>query len=447
MKSFVFAIFIAILSITNATSWAYAAADAQYLSLSGGAKLAVIEDETVPVINMRFTFEGAGAASDIAGARGLAHFTAQMLMQGAGDLDSKAFHDMLAAHAIHFNAYVDDDHLTIAVETLSTHAPVALQLVQKIFTAPRFDATDMERIRTEILANLKRLNEQPGYKAARLLAQHIFHNHPYQNPVYGVAEEVNTITAEQMRRFMQSYITRGNLLVAAAGDISANGLSEALKNVIAPLPRNDTGPNPVARADIANLHDGQILHATMPVPQTVIRFSLPWIGRDDGRFYAAYLLQNVLGGQGLSSVLMQDLRGGEDGLVYHISTHLDLRRGANTLVGYAATSNDKVDAVIERITARLAYIKTHGLSAEQCEDGKTYLLGNLPLNLDNTAAMAETLRFMQLYDLPQDYIDQRAAYFSAVRCKQVAEIAGQLLDSDTLTFATVGGNASPDIIH
>lgn len=413
-----------------------AAADVTRTSLTGGGNLMVLVDETVPVVTLRVTFEGAGASSDTFGARGLAYLTSQMLLEGAGDKNSDAFQDALAEHAIHIRTDVDKDNLTIEIASLRDHVPLAMALLRDMLTSPRLNAADLDRVRSRTAARLARLSEQPSYRAERLMMEQLFPHHPYSNPVMGVAEELNRIEPQDITAFMQTYLTAGNIMVSAAGDTDEDDLENLLEPMLEALTENEMGPVPVARASLENA--GSIVRAKADVPQTIIVFALPWIARADNDFYASYILNTVLGGQGLSSLLMQDLRE-QDGLVYGVSSRIDLARGANMLIGYAATRNEKADEAMQRITERLKLLQESGLTTAQCEAGKTYLLGRMQLELDNTATQADMLRMMQLHDLPENYLEKRVRTFEKVSCSDVNRVATSLLNPANITFAVVGG--------
>lgn len=410
--------------------------DVERSGLSGGGNLLVLRDDSVPVVNIRVTFEGAGSASDTFGARGLAYLTSQMLLEGAGARSSDAFQDALAENAIHMSAGVDKDNLTIRITSLREHVPMALELLNDALTKPQLNAADLIRVKARTAARIARLSEQPEHRAGELLSNHMFPRHPYSNPLMGTGDELAKLEAVDIRAFMQTYLTAGNIMVAAAGDADADEIENLLDPMLGQLTENEIGAVPVARATLEGV--GTIVREQAETPQTIILFALPWVARADDNFYASYVLNSLLGGQGLSSILMQDLRE-TDGLVYSVGTNLDLARGANMLVGYAATRNEKADEVIERITQRLGAIQKSGVTTQQCDAGKTYLLGRMKLELDNTASQADMLRAMQLYGLPENYLDKRDGIFKALSCSDINRMATSLLNPANITFAVVGG--------
>ncbi len=406
-------------------------------ALEGGGNLLTLHDDSVPVVNVRITFEGAGAAADSFGARGLAYMASQMLMEGTKEKTADAFQEALAEHAISMSASVDEDHFTLSITTLREHLPVAIDLAKEALLSPRLATEDLERVRVRTISRLARLSEQPAYRADRLLMSRLFEDHPYANPAMGTPEDLARLEPQDITAFIQTYLTAGNVVVAVAGDAETSDVETLLEPLLSGLEQNDMGPVPVARASLE--HAGSTVKETMAVPQTVIAFALPWVARSDDNFYASYLLHMVLGGQGLSSLLMQNLRE-ESGLVYGVSTQLNLARGASLLIGHAATRNESADEVMERTARLLKELQEKGVPSSACENAKTYLLGAMQLELDNTAAQVEMLRMMQLFDLPENYLDKRIRAVEATSCADVNRVAASLLNPANLTFAVVGGS-------
>ena len=124
------------------------------------------EDHTVPIISFNISLP-AGSAYDPAGKAGLASFTGAMIDEGAGGLDSKAFHEALANRAISFSARAERDYLVITISTLKENAPEAMHLLQLALTRPRFENDALTRVRAQIIQSLQEAQAEAPRVASR----------------------------------------------------------------------------------------------------------------------------------------------------------------------------------------------------------------------------------------------------------------------------------------
>jgi zinc protease len=237
LKHFVFSA----LSFVLMCGSALAAVEVKTTGIGHGIKAWYVENDTVPVFDLVLSFEGAGYASDPQGKAGRAAFAAAMLTEGAGTLDSVAFRRALEAQAISLDASVDEDRLTIHVYGLREYAPRAGELLALALTQPQLAEADQARIKTQMNSLLSRLSERPGYQAERQLVVKAFANHPYANAPYGDVSTIANLNAQDVRDYLSTYVTRGNVLVAASGDVDASLLDEVLAPVIDGLRENDAG--------------------------------------------------------------------------------------------------------------------------------------------------------------------------------------------------------------
>src|SRR6185312_5420803 len=192
------------------------------------------EDHTVPIISFNISMP-AGSAYDPAGKAGLATFAGAMMDEGAGDMDSKAFHEALANRAISFGARADRDYLVISITTLKENAPEALRLLQLALTRPRFDAEPLTRVRTQIIQSLEQDQVQPPSIASRAFVRAFFNGHPYAHPITGEIGSINAITAADLRAFAKSHWTKYGIKVAVAGDITPDALTKLLGQTFQPV--------------------------------------------------------------------------------------------------------------------------------------------------------------------------------------------------------------------
>lgn len=399
-------------------------------------------NDTLPVVHVILSFEGAGYASDPQATLGLAQLTATMLLEGAGSYDALALQEALEENAINIEVDVSADRLVVHVHALKEHALLAGELVTLALTRPRLDGADIARSKAAQQASLSRANESAAYRASRIFAQKAFANHPYANPSLGDINGIAQANEADIRQFIATYLTSGNLTISAAGNVDEELLDTMLSPLINALPENETGAVGIANSAVQT--QGIFVDDSMNVPQSTVLFAAPGIRRSDPEFYAAYLLMEIVGGGGsLTSRLNQEVRQ-KDGLVYSVSAGLEEYRGAVLLNGALSTRNAKREKAIERVKDTFHQIYINGVTTRECTEIKTFVKGNFPLQMDNTRSVASMLLTMQIFDLGEDYIVKRNDYFDAVSCGDINRAAKTLLDPTRLLFVSVGGKAEAE---
>ena len=228
-------------------------------------------------------------------------------------------------------------------------------------------------------------------------------------------------------------LTRDRIFVGAVGDITPGELGLILDDLLGELPAE--GP-PLPPKVPFGLGAG-VTVIDFPGPQAVALFGHEGIARDDPDYFAAFLLNYILGDGGFESRLMQEVRE-KRGLTYGIGTYLVPKDLAAMLLGSVQSSNDTMAEAIEVIRAEWARLASDGVTPEELEAAKTFTTGEYPLRFDGNAPIAEILVGMQMIGLPMDYVVNRNDYINAVTLEDVNRVAAELLQPDALHFVVVG---------
>jgi zinc protease len=430
VKRILSALVLTILAIVPAR-----AADIQNIDLGKNAEVWFTEDHTVPIIAFSIALP-AGSAYDPAGKAGLASFAASMIDEGAGGLDSKAFHEALANRAIAFRASAERDYLVISVTTLKENAPEAMHLLQLALTRPRFEAEALTRVRAQITQSLQQEDVEPPRVAARTFMRDFFGGHAYAHPVAGDIASVSSVTAADLRGFARGHWTKYGLKVAVAGDITAPALAKLLGDTFLPV----SGAVPATLPNVGRLGAPGTHVVPLPVPQPSVYFGLPGIMRQDPDFIPGYVANYVLGGGGFSSRLMDEVRV-KRGLTYGISTSLSSYNKASVMVGSVATRADAVRQTVQVVKDTLAEFAANGPTQQELDDAKTYLTGSFPLAFASNSGTAAQLGTFQRQNLDIGYVARRNSLIQAVTLADVKRVAKRLYDPARLTVVIAGSPA------
>jgi len=411
----------------------------QKVTSKNGIEAWLVEDHSRPILSMQFAFAG-GAAQDPDGKPGVATFVSGMLDEGSGNLDSQAFQNRLEDLAAKFSVSASHDHMTVSFQMLTLNREESLKLLQTAITSPHFEAKDVERIREQIVANLRLEEKDPNKAASNEWFKLAFGSHAYGQPVNGTLESVAAIAPADLHEYVKKNFARDNLNVAVVGDIGAEQLAETLDFIFGALPEKSVrAPVPEVAWDKASKQ--RVVQ--MPNPQSVVQFGFEGLKRNDPDFIPAYILNYVVGGGGFSSKLMQEVRE-KRGLAYSVYTYLYPLDHAGIFVGGVATENKAVGQSMDLIKAELERVAEEGLSEQELRTAKDYLIGSFALRFDTSAKIAQQLLAIQQDNLGIDYIDRRNSEVEAVTAGDIKRIAKRLMEPKNL-IVTVAG--APEGIH
>ena len=398
----------------------------------GGIEAWLVHEPAVPMIAIDFAFVG-GAAQDAPGKGGTASLVASLLDEGAGDLDAKTFHARLERKAIELGFQAERDTLRGTLRTLTENKDEAFEYLRLAVTQPRFDQSDVEVIRAQILSMLRRATTSPTDIANLRWWQVAFADHPYGRPVNGTLESVPTVTIADLKDYTHRVLARGNLKVAVVGDIDAETVKVMLDRVFGGLPAQPE-LKPVPNVSPQGL--GRRIVVKVDVPQAVVAFGGPGIARKDPDFMAAYIVNHILGGGAFSSRLYQEVRE-KRGLAYSVYDSLVWLNHSALFLGGTATRADRAGETLDVIDKEIHRLADEGPTADELAKAKAYLNGSFVLNLDTSSKIAALLVQLQLDGLGIDYFTRRPEMINGVTLEDARRVAKRMLDSGMLV--TVAG--------
>jgi zinc protease len=393
----------------------------------GGIAAWLVREPSVPLIAVDFAFRG-GANQDPVDKPGVATMMTSLLDEGAGDIDSTSFHERVEAKAIEIGFGATRDYVSGSLRTLTENQDEAVELLRLALTAPRFEAADVERIREQLLAGLRRATTSPNDLANQRWWATAFPGHPYGRPVRGTLQSVPTITAEDLKTFVRNVFARDALKIAIVGNIDAAAASKLVDRVFGGLPATG-GLSSVALASPQGL--GRKIAIDLDVPQSVVLIGGAGVPRKDADFMAAFVLNHILGGSAFSSRLYKEVREAR-GLAYSVYSAVFPLDFAALFMSGTATRADRAGQTLEVIEAEIQKLAQSGPTEDELIKAKSFLEGSYALRFDTSAKIAEQLVQIQLEDLGIDYIDKRNSLVEAVTMADVKRVAKRLLEGGML---------------
>ncbi len=411
---------------------ARAAVDIQEVTSPGGFTAWLVEEHSIPFVSLEIRFKG-GASLDRPGKRGAVNLMTGLIEEGAGDLNAQEFAKAQEELAARYEFDVHDDSLAISARFLTEYRDASVDLLKLALTEPRFDEDAVERVREQVLSIIRSDSTDPDDIASRTFDALAFGDHPYGSSLNGTLDSVAALTRDDIVTAHADVLTRDKVYVGAVGDITAEELGMLLDRLLGDLP--ETGASMPDEAELSLT--GGVTVVPFDTPQSVAVFGHSGIRRDDPDFFAAFVMNQILGGGNFSSRLMQEVRE-KRGLTYGVYSYLVDKDYAQMVMGRFASANERIADAIAVVRDEWAKIAEEGVTEKELADAKTYLTGAYPLRFDGNAQIAGILVGMQLSDLPIDYIATRNDKVNAVTLEDIKRVAARLVRPDALRFVVVG---------
>ncbi|MGL9718490.1 MAG: M16 family metallopeptidase [Wolbachia sp.] len=403
-----------------------------------GFKFLFVENCDLPKVSLNISFKDAGYAYENAEKQGLTWFTSLIVQEGAGKNNAKDFAKKLEDKGISLDFVADLEAFRISLNTLSENLEDAISLLSDAIVRPKVDPKGLNRVFEKAKVNFNNFEKNPYLVAGKELDTLLFKKHPYSKSVYGTLDTAMSITKDDVLTYMKRNFTKDNIVISVVGCATKEEIGTLLDKYLSKLPpkrlkarkipvKNDFGP-------------AESKSVFMDIPQSVILFAQKGIAYEDPNYYNASVLINALGGMGLNSILMKELRQNL-GITYGVSVSIIPNKHGNAIAGFMSTDSSTASKAISAVKDTLSRVKREGIDEQLFKDTKTGLVNNLIFLLSNNTNTAILLDDMQVNDRDVNRINNYANIINDVKLEEVNKLASSLLDPENLFFVEVGRNA------
>ena len=403
--------------------------------LQNGISLIVAPVRKLPVVSVIVVAE-AGAVSEPRGQEGVAELTAKALLEGSAGRSGIEVTEGLERLGASLETAADWDVSIASMTVLKSRLPGAFRLFAEVLGAPDFPEREVERLKSERLAELLQTRTEPRTLASDMFLRFAYEgNSRYALPEGGSESSITGLSKENVAAFYRARFPARGLTVVFAGDVSVDEaerlVSESLGTWPASQPAAVTPLVKAARTERA-IHVVEKNDA----PQSELRIGHVGIPRAHPDFYDALVMNAVLGGL-FSSRINLNLREAH-GYTYGASSMFDWRRHAGPFVVATAVRSDVTDAAVHEILKEIDRMRAEEVSEEELTLATSFLEGVFPIKYETTNAIARALTALAIYDLPEDYFQRYRAEIAEITPDRVMRAALNHLRPDELQIVVVG---------
>jgi zinc protease len=432
------ALLVGLLALFGARS-ALAAPEIQTWQTAEGAEVLFVAADQLPMVDLQLMFD-AGSARD-GDQSGLASLTSAMLTEGAGGLNADQIAERVEAVGANLSTATDRDTSSVQLRSLTEPEAleVALDTLIRMLGQPSFDASELERVRQNRLTALRLADQDPGSVGQKALYRAVFGEHPYAADPSGTAETIAALGSGDLRAFHRRYYGAANATIAIVGALDRLQAEAMAARVSAALPAVESPP---PLPPVPALTQPERLQIAFPSSQTHLYLGQPGMRRGDPDYFALYLGNHILGGSGLVSLLMEEVRE-KRGLSYSVYSYfLPLARKGPLLMGLQ-TQNAQADEAERVLRETLTRFIEEGPSDEQLEAAVKNITGGFPLRIAGNSKIVGYLSVIGFYDLPLDYLEVFPQRIRELTKEQVRDAFQRRVDPARLVRVSVGAAAEP----
>lgn len=392
-----------------------------------------MEEHSNPIVSVNFIFRNSGSAHEAENKQGLALLTSELLTEGAGKYDSQTFKNTAEENGVKLGFSVSADDFLGALAFPKENQNVAEDLLRSALYEASLDENAVLLKKQQLLTALKMQSENPKQVLANKFKEDIFAGHPYARNSLGKAGDIQNISADEMRAFLQNSLAQDNLIVGIAGDLTESEAQNLLTALFGKLPEKSQN---VALKKMEFNSSGEEYNNDLKTAQSLTHFVAKGTYRDSVDFYPLYLANYIFGESGLNSRLSKVIRE-KEGLTYGIYTYLT-QKDAIALIegGYSATP-ENFAKVQKLLLEEWQKIGEAGVTEDELAEAKKSLLNSFYLRFATIDGISDMLVLMQKYNLGLDFLDKRNDYIRQVSREEVNAAAKKYF-SERPDFVNVG---------
>lgn len=405
------------------------------LTLPNGLEILLLPDQSTSTVTLGGYIK-AGAEFDPHNQAGLASLVADNLLNGTKNQDFLSIARTLDDCGANLDFETYREGVYIEGNSLSDDLPVLVKTLADVIKNPTFPQQQLQLTRKQALTNLKQDLDDPEEVAQRTFSQTVF---PKTHPSYNFPsqESLQRITRADVVNFQEKHYRPDTTVLALVGDFELTQVKKLIEREFGNW--HVSGKIPQIKYPPVNLPESVIrLNPVVPGKAQAITFiGNKAINRQDPRYYAAIVLNHILGGDTISSRLGSEIRD-RLGLTYGIYSNLLAGKNAGTFSIEMQTSPEHTTKAIASTRELLEELHQKGVTPTEVENAKHNLTGNYNVSLASPNELTYRIIRNQVLDLDIEELRSYTDKIQAVTPVQVNQAARELLHPDKIVVVTAG---------
>jgi len=391
----------------------------------------VKENRFNPIVTLQASFLG-GVRFEKEAQNGINQFMAVMVTKGTERQSSLEIAKKVERMAGSLSGFSGYNSFGATFTFLSQHFEEAFSLFTEIIRQPSFDDGEMEKRRRLILAAIRQQEDDLDRVVFKLFRKTLFEKHPYRMDTLGTIDSIRSLTQKDLKEYHGRIVVPENMVLTVVGDVETQQAVLAARKAFGDLKKGTFSLPSVPQEP--PLH--QVRKSEIYQKKEQAHFVLGFLGTtfQDKDRYALEVLDAALSGQG--GRLFYELRDKES-LAYALAFMASPNLDPGFIGVYMGTHPDKLDTSIQGVLRELRRVKEEGLTEDEVERAKRYLIGNFEIGLQTNGSQANHISLDELYGMGYDHYQKYPQEIQKVSKEDVHRVAQKYFNLEAYTLAII----------
>ena len=409
--------------------------EVEEFELENGLRVAVIEDDRLPFVNLKLGLRY-GAWSEDPETPGAASMAMAMLTRGTENYTASELAELLEYNALSLSGTANMDTAEVNASGLSDKIETAFELMAEVIRRPTFPGDEFETVQRQRISSRSVDEQDAGYLADRALRQQLFAGHPYERSARGELEDIEALTPVISRKWWETHMRPDAAVLYVAGDVTEEQVRELAEAEFGGWEAEGERPA-IELPEVPEKRDTHIYVVDRPGSvQSHIRIGQPTITRGHPDYHKSQVFTQIYGASGASR-LFQVVRA-ERGLTYGVAGVIRPQLKAGNFWTYTFTQTANTAEALASVLEVLDSMREDPPTDAELESARSYLVGNLPTQIETPNDVINYQWIFEYYDQPRDYLQQALEGYQETTREDVMRIAEEIVDPNSLCIVVVG---------
>jgi predicted Zn-dependent peptidase len=400
--------------------------DHHVFSLANGIRVVVKPGNTEVAHACLLVHSGSRDEAD--GKDGLAHLIEHLLFKRTERRSTNQILNRLEVVGGDLNAYTTKEYTCIHASFLRPHLERALDLFEDVIFHSTFPEEELVKERGVILDEIASYLDQPEEAIQDDFEELVFANHPLGRNILGTPDTVSALQQKDIREYMSQNYRTNELVIGIIGNFDLKKVEALVNKIFGAIPANSSASkrtkpvvNPATNKRLAK-----------PINQSHVLLGTQAYSAHSAKREGLLLLNNLLGGMGMSSRLNLEIRE-KYGIAYTIESSYIPLSDTGLFTIYLGTDPEKVDKALKLVDKELKKLRDTTLGSLALQQAKQKFMGQIALAEEGRLSLLISLCKSVLDYGMADSLEQVFAKIERIEAAQLLEIANEIFEPANLS--------------